>query len=190
MFPRIVVQKEGCRILDEFGIWYREYDEGYYVASSIETVSKLTAGAIDAGAEIINLVYVEDVMIREDERVAGLVINWEAVERTGLHVDPLSVRAKVVIDGTGHDANVCKVVQKKIPQARVGSAGVVGEKPMWAEMGEKSVVEVTQEVYPGLIAAGMAAAAVSGSPRMGPVFGGMLLSGEKAAALALEKLGR
>lgn len=189
MFPRIVVQKEGCRILDEFGVWYREYAEGYYIASSIETVAKLTAGVVDAGAEIINLVTVEDVMIREDERVAGLVINWEAVERTRLHVDPLSVRAKVVIDGTGHDANICKVVQRKIPGARVGSLGVVGEKPMWADVGEKTVVEVTQEVYPGLIAAGMAATAVAGGPRMGPIFGGMLLSGEKAAALALEKLG-
>jgi ribulose 1,5-bisphosphate synthetase/thiazole synthase len=48
---------------------------------------------------------------------------------------------------------------------------------------------VTQEVYPGLIAAGMAATAVAGGPRMGPIFGGMLLSGEKAAMLALEKLG-
>jgi thiamine thiazole synthase len=99
MFPRIVVQKEGCRILDEFGIWYREYEEGYYIASSIETVAKLTAGVIDAGAEIINLVTVEDVMIREDEKIAGLVINWEAVERTRLHVDPLSIRAKVRREG-------------------------------------------------------------------------------------------
>jgi len=190
MFPRIVVQKEGCRILDEFGIWYQEYEEGYYVASSIETVSKLTAGVVDAGAEIINLVSVEDVMIREDEKVAGLVINWEPVERARLHVDPLSVRAKVVIDGTGHESNICKTVQRKIPGACVGPSGVVGEMPMWAEVGEKTVVEVTKEVYPGLIAAGMAAAAVAGGHRMGPVFGGMLLSGEKAAMLALDKLGR
>ncbi len=60
---------------------------------------------------------------------------------------------------------------------------------MWADVGEKTVVEVTQEVYPGLIAAGMAATAVAGGPRMGPIFGGMLLSGEKAAMIALEKLG-
>ena len=59
---------------------------------------------------------------------------------------------------------------------------------MWAELGEKGVLENTMEVYPGLIATGMAAAAVFGSPRMGPIFGGMLLSGEKAAQVAIELL--
>ena len=65
---------------------------------------------------------------------------------------------------------------------------VVGEKPMWADKGEKILLDTTKEVYPNLIVCGMAANAVAGSPRMGPVFGGMLLSGKKAAELALEKL--
>lgn len=189
MFPRIVVQKEACRILDEFGIRYREYEEGYYVANSIETVAKLTAGAIDAGAELVNLVCVEDVMIREDDRVVGLVLNWTAADMAGIHVDPLTIRSRMVIDGTGHEAVVCRVVQRKIPGAMVGNTGVRGEKPMWADVGEKTVVKSTGEVYPGLIAVGMAAATVAAGPRMGPIFGGMLLSGEKAASLALERLG-
>jgi thiamine thiazole synthase len=59
---------------------------------------------------------------------------------------------------------------------------------MWVQVGEEKVPKNTREVYPGLIVAGMAAAAVFGSPRMGPIFGGMLLSGRKAAQLAIELL--
>src|SRR5512136_2687719 len=78
MFPRIVVQDQAVRILDRFGIRHTEYAEGYHVASSVEAVAKLTAGAADAGAEFFNLTTVEDVMIRGDGRVSGLVINWTA----------------------------------------------------------------------------------------------------------------
>ncbi|AEH61216.1 thiazole biosynthesis enzyme [Methanosalsum zhilinae DSM 4017] len=188
MFPRIVVQEEARRILDDFNITYKEYEDGYYVANSIESVSKLAAGATSAGAEIFNLVSVEDVMIRENDRVSGLVINWTAVGIGKLHVDPLTIRSKVVIDGTGHDASVCNIVQQKVPGAQLGELGVVGEKPMWADVGEKLLMETTREIYPGLIVSGMAANAAAGAPRMGPVFGGMLLSGEKAAELAISKL--
>ena len=52
-------------------------------------------------------------------------------------------------------------------------------------MTEKEIVENTKEVYPGLIVAGMAANAVYGTPRMGPIFGGMLLSGKRAAEVAI-----
>ncbi|MDD4750026.1 MAG: sulfide-dependent adenosine diphosphate thiazole synthase, partial [Methanosarcinaceae archaeon] len=188
MFPRIVVQEEACRILDDFEIRYKEYEEGYYVANSIESVGKLIAGATSAGAEIFNLVSFEDVMIRENDRVTGIVINWGPVSAQRLHVDPLMVRTKLVIDGTGHDAVVCNTILRKIPNAKLGEFGELGEKPMWADVGERQVVNATKEIYPGLLVAGMAANAASRAPRMGPVFGGMLLSGEKAAKLALEKL--
>ena len=59
---------------------------------------------------------------------------------------------------------------------------------MWAEVGEKALMDNTKEVYPGLYVAGMAANAVYRSPRMGPIFGGMLLSGEKIAQILIEKL--
>ncbi len=188
MFPRIVVQEEARRILDDFDIKYKEYEKGYYVANSIESVAKLTSGAINAGTEIFNLMSVDDVMIREDDRVSGLVINWTVVSIGKLHVDPMTIRAKVVVDGTGHEAVVCNTVQRKIPGAKLGELGVVGEKPMWADLGEKLLMKTTKEVYPGLFVSGMAANAVAGAPRMGPVFGGMLLSGEKAAKLIIDKL--
>jgi len=189
MFNRIIVQEKGKRILDEFGVATKEYEKGYYVADSLEAISTICSKAIKAGAQIFNLISVEDVMIREGDRITGLVLNWSAVSWSKLHVDPLTVRCKVAVDATGHDAEVCRIVVKKIgSKLRTKTGEVMGEKPMWAERGEKAILENTREVYPGLVVAGMTANAVFGSPRMGAIFGGMLLSGKKAARVAMELL--
>ena len=189
MFSRIVVQAEAKGILDEFGITSNQYQEGYYIADSLEAVSTMCSQAVKAGVRIFNLITVEDVMIREDDKVSGLVLNWSAVELAHLHIDPLTIRSNLVIDATGHDADVCQIVARKIgPKLRTSTGGVIGEKSMWAEVGERELVNNTKEVYPGLIAAGMAVNAVFGLPRMGAIFGGMLLSGKKAAELAISML--
>ncbi len=186
-FPVIVVQNESIPILKEFGVRIKNAGDGYYTADSVETSCKLMAGACDAGARLFNTVSVEDVMIRKNV-VNGFVINWSAVEVAGLHVDPLTIRAKVCIDATGHPAEVCKIVVKKAGRLMTPTGDLMGEKSMWAEVGERTVVENTREVYPNLFVAGMCANAVFGAPRMGPIFGGMILSGKKCAGLVLERL--
>jgi len=189
MFNRIVVQEEGKKLLDEFNVATKEYRNGYYIADSLEATSTICSKAIKAGAKIFNLISVEDVMIRENDRITGLVLNWSATSLAGLHVDPLAIRAKMVIDATGHASEICHIVVNKLGgKLRTKAGGVVGEKPMWADRGEKAIIENTKEVYPGLIVAGMAANAVFGAPRMGPIFGGMLLSGKRAAEVAIEIL--
>lgn len=189
MFNKIVVQPEGKEILDEFGITATEYQKGYYVANAVEVASTLCSLAVKAGARIFNLISVVDVVIREADRVSGLVLNWSPVSMANLHIDPLAIRSKLVIDATGHDCEICRLVTEKVGgKLRTTTGKIIGEKSMWAEVAEKKVPENTKEVYPGLIATGMAATAVFGSPRMGPIFGGMLLSGKKAAKLAIELL--
>ncbi len=189
MFNKIVVQPEGKEILDEFGITTTEYQKGYYVANAVEVASTLCSLAVKAGARIFNLISVVDVVIREADRVSGLVLNWSPVSMANLHIDPLAIRSKLVIDATGHDCEICRLVTEKVGgRLRTTTGKIIGEKSMWAEVAEKKVPENTKEVYPGLIVAGMAATAVFGSPRMGPIFGGMLLSGRKAAKLAIELL--
>ncbi|MDZ7374776.1 MAG: sulfide-dependent adenosine diphosphate thiazole synthase [candidate division KSB1 bacterium] len=188
LFNEIVVQKSALHLLDRFGIRYRHYRDDYYTADSVEAISTLTAAAVRAGATIFNAVSVEDVVMRPD-RVIGLVINWSAVEIAGLHVDPLAIHARFVVDATGHDTEVVRVVCRKMPgRLNTPSGGIEGEKSMWTDRAESLTLENTREVFPGLYVAGMAANATFGGPRMGPIFGGMLLSGEKVARELLARL--
>jgi len=187
MFNVIVLQSEIEEILKEIGITYKK-ENNYLLADSLEATSLLVANAIKRGAKVFNLMNVEDVVIKED-RVSGVVINWTAVELAGLHVDPVTVESRFVVDATGHDARVSRITEKKTKGKLYTPTGKIeGEGPMRAEDAETFVVKNTKEVYPGLYACGMAVNAVFGGPRMGPIFGGMLLSGKKVAEKIKEHL--
>ena len=190
MFNEIAVQEAAIDIYNEFGIRYREFEKGYYTSDAVETVTSLCAQAVQTGLTVFNCVSAEDVLMRKD-RVIGLVLNWSAVEIANLHVDPLAVRSGYVIDATGHATEVVKVVQKKVPgRLDTKSGKIEGEQSMWSDRAETLTLENTREVFPGLFVAGMAANAVSGGPRMGAIFGGMLLSGKKAAEEIMPRLGK
>ncbi|NCC52966.1 MAG: thiazole biosynthesis protein [Spartobacteria bacterium] len=187
MFSQIVVQQEALHVLDDFDIPYEEAQEGLYVADSVHASAALAHLALKAGATILNCITAEDVLI-EAGVVKGLVVNWTPVSDSGWHVDPLTVRARAVVDGTGHDAVLCHMVTKRGLTLRTATGSVAGEGAMCAETGERMVVENTGEIFPGLHVLGMAVAAAHGSPRMGPIFGGMLLSGEKLATQLIKSL--
>lgn len=185
MFNEIVVQEEGKEILDLFGIRTQEYQTGYYTADAVESVSTLCSHATKAGAKVFNCITVEDVVIREG-RVIGLVITWSPVEMTGLHVDPLTIAAKTVIDATGHDTEVLHVIARKADiKLHTETGKVMGERSLWSEKAERLTLDNTKEICPGVYVAGMSANAAFGGPRMGPIFGGMLLSGKKVAELII-----
>jgi sulfide-dependent adenosine diphosphate thiazole synthase len=188
MFNEIVVQAAAKKILDEFGITARIYEKGYYLADSIEAVSTLCSRAVKAGVKIFNLISAEDVMVRQ-KRICGLVLNWTAVEMAHLHVDPITMRAKFVVDSTGHPAEVARIVERKSGiRLKTRTGKMIGEQSMWADVGEGTIVKNSKEACPGLYVCGMCANAVFGGPRMGPVFGGMLLSGEKVAKDLIRRL--
>jgi len=181
MFNEIVVQEKAKELLDELDVKTRRYEDGYYLADSIEAVSTICSKAVKAGAKIFNLISCEDVMVRE-KRVCGLVLNWTAVEMAKLHVDPITMRAKFVVDATGHAAEVVRIVEKKSGiRLKTKTGKCIGEGSMWADVAENTIVKNSKEVCPGLYVCGMCANAVFGGPRMGPIFGGMLLSGRKIA---------
>ena len=185
MFNEIVVQEEGKEILDIFGVAAREYEKGYYTADAIEATTTIGSHAVKAGAKIFNCMSVEDVMIREG-RVIGLVITWSPVEMANLHVDPLSITAKNIVDATGHDTEVLRFIERKADIKLFTDSGeIMGERSMWSEKAERLTVENTKRICPGVYVAGMSANAAFGGPRMGPIFGGMLLSGKKVADLII-----
>ena len=193
-FNEIVVQEMGREILEEFGVNYREFKPGYYVADAVESVTTIASKAVKAGATVFNGVTAEDVVLKRvngEYRVCGLVINWSSADMTNLMVDPLVITSSYVVDATGHDATVVSTLQRKAGIRLDTETGcVVGEKPLWASVGEEDTVKNSREVFPGIFVSGMAANAVCGSHRMGPVFGGMLMSGKKVASEISKRLKR
>ncbi len=188
MFNDIVVQKEALPILDELGVKYKLYKNNAYLIDSVHATSALIYAATKAGAQIFNCYTVEDVVFKGN-RVCGLVINWAPVSREGMHVDPLMITAKTVIEATGHDCMIARLVARKNNvRLNTTDGNVAGERSLDVEEAEKTTIENTKEIYPGLYVSGMAANGVSGAPRMGPIFGGMLMSGLKVATLIIEKL--
>jgi len=183
---KVVVQSPADKILREVGCKLESLEDGLFIADAAEVMAKLACGAVDAGAKVILGVTVEDLIYRDSPiRIVGVVVQWTSVLMAGLHVDPLAVKAKAIIDCTGHDAEVLTVASRKIPELGIT---VQGEKSMWSSRAEELTIKNTREICPGLFAAGMAVAAIDRTPRMGPIFGGMLLSGEKVAKLVIEKL--
>jgi len=196
MFNELVLERELKGYVEELGINYKEFGE-FLVVDSVHFASALLYHTTKAGTLVFNNVFVED-LVMYDKRVSGVVINWMPTIRERLHVDPISVIAKFTVDGTGHPANLVRLLSKRGILASVtGSTenlcscgSVEYEFPMDAENGERFVVEATREIYPGLFVMGMAAVSVGGGPRMGPIFGGMILSGLRAAELIEDGLKR
>lgn len=185
LMNKVTVRHPAERVLDELGIPYKEVTPGLMVADGPHACSKLIASACDSGVTFANMTIFDDLVLREDGRVAGVVINWTpiaALPREITCVDPVAMESTIVMDATGHDAQVVRKLEER------GLIKTKGFGAMWVERSEDLVIEYTGEVHPGLIVIGMAVTTVYGLPRMGPTFGAMLLSGEVGAEIALEKL--
>ena len=188
LMNEVVVQDDAAEILAEFGIRTEPAAPGYRTLDSVEMASGLIFGARKAGAVIFNAIRVEDIVMHNGV-VSGVVINWNPVARLEMHVDPLVVTTRALIDGTGHPSEIVnKVVHKAGVAIDSPTGGIVGEKPMWMADGERTTVLNTKKLFPGLYASGMAANNVQGGFRMGPIFGGMIKSGRKVAELVAKDL--
>jgi thiamine thiazole synthase len=179
-----VIQEPAIPIIREFGVRCVRRADGLYTVDTVELAAMLTVKASQAGATILNLITIEDVSVR-DGRCTGLVANRTMISGA-VHVDPIMFSSRAVIDGSGHDAIVVAALRK------LGLMGPPGEQkrqgPMDVEAGEAFVASRVAQVFPGVWVAGMSVSAALGGPRMGPIFGGMLLSGQRAAELIAAEL--
>lgn len=188
MFNEIIVQNEAIPILDELKINYSRYNDDLVAVDSVHATSALIYACTSAGCKLFNCFSVEDVVFK-DNKVSGIVINWTPVVLQHLHVDPLIIISKTVLDSTGHDCEVAKILARKNNvKLNTETGGIVGERSLQVTEAERTTIENTKEIFPGLYVSGMAANGVSGSFRMGPIFGGMLLSGKKVSELIYRSL--
>lgn len=185
LMNKVTVRDPAQEVFDELEVPYEEASEGIYVSDGPHACSKLIGASCDAGTKILNMTRFEDVVLREKNRVGGTVINWtpiKALPKEITCVDPVGIESKLVIDATGHEAEVVKKMEER------GVLETAGYGGMWVEKSEDLVVEHTGVVHPGLIVTGMAVSTTYGLPRMGPTFGAMLLSGKRAAEVAQNEL--
>ncbi|MDC4206066.1 MAG: sulfide-dependent adenosine diphosphate thiazole synthase [Candidatus Manganitrophus sp.] len=176
-------------ILEKIGVPVKKISKEMYIVDPPHATAKLIASAYDAGVKVMNMTKVVDLVLRGDKnRLEGLVVNWYPLEAMGhdaAHVDPIALESKIVVDATGHDAVTLQLLARRNLYANIPGNGA-----MWVDRSEEMVMEKTGEVYPNLFIVGLSVAAVYGTPRMGPAFGSMLLSGRKGAELIRKKLKR
>jgi thiamine thiazole synthase len=184
MMNPVTVRAPAQKVWDELGVPYRRINDGLYATWGPHACSKLVAAACDAGVRFLQLTKFDD-LVMKNKRVCGVVVNWmpvSALPRNITCVDPIGLECKIVIDASGHDSVAVKRLMDR------GYVKWRGLDPMWVEGSEDAVVNYTDEVFPGLIASGMSVTETHGLPRMGPTFGSMLLSGKRAAEVAMGKL--
>jgi len=173
----VALEKEALSILDEAGV--RHQPSGpLFTADAMELASALCLKARRAGAILLNLMTVEDICIRSG-RVNGVVANRSMLGES-LPIDPIVFSARAAIDATGHEAVLANCLQRR-GLLKDSPGRLPGEGPMDAPAAEQFVVKHVTELYPGLWTTGMSVCATLGGPRMGPIFGGMLLSGARVA---------
>lgn len=122
--------------------------------------------------------------------MAGVVTNWTLVSlnhSTQSCMDPNVMESKIIVSSTGHDGPMGASSVKRLEKL-----GLVQRCPGMGALdmnkAENEVVEKTREIFPGMILCGMEISEIDGAPRMGPTFGAMYASGQKAAKIVLDSL--
>ncbi|KAG2426633.1 hypothetical protein HXX76_012947 [Chlamydomonas incerta] len=202
LFSAMVVRKPAHEMLDALQVPYE--DEGHYVVvrhAALLTSTLMAHVLKNPNVKLFNATAVEDLIVKPDpslgpggRRVAGVVTNWSLVAQahgTQSCMDPNVIEAGVVVSACGHDGPFGATGVKRLARLGMVPGGEVpGMGALDMEAAEGSIVNNTREVVPGMVLTGMELAEVDGSPRMGPTFGAMIVSGMRAAHMAVAALER
>ncbi|TKY66712.1 Thiamine thiazole synthase 2 [Spatholobus suberectus] len=191
LFSAMVVRKPAHLFLDELGVEYDEQDNYVVIKHAALFTSTIMSKLLARpNVKLFNAVAAEDLIVKNG-RVGGVVTNWALVSMnhdTQSCMDPNVMEAKVVVSSCGHDGPFGATGVKRLKSIGLIDS-VPGMKALDMNKAEDAIVRLTREVVPGMIVTGMEVAEIDGAPRMGPTFGAMMISGQKAAHLALRSLG-
>ncbi|CAI9295213.1 unnamed protein product [Lactuca saligna] len=191
LFSAMVVRKPAHLFLDELEIEYDEQEDYVVIKHAALFTSTIMSKLLARpNVKLFNAVAAEDLIIKGG-RVSGVVTNWALVAMnhdTQSCMDPNVMEAKVVVSSCGHDGPMGATGVKRLRSVGLIES-VPGMKALDMNAAEDAIVKLTREIVPGMIVTGMEVAEIDGSPRMGPTFGAMMISGQKAAHLALRALG-
>ncbi|KAG0223079.1 Thi4 family-domain-containing protein [Mortierella sp. GBAus27b] len=192
LFSAMIVRKPGHHFLAEVGVPFDDCNENYVVVkhAALFTSTILSKLLMRPNVKLFNALAAEDLIVKNG-RVSGVVTNWTLVtlhHDTQSCMDPNVIEAKVVVSSTGHDGPMGASGVKRLQKIGL-IKNVPGMIALDMNAAEDGIVANTREVVPGMVITGMEVAELDGCPRMGPTFGAMMLSGQKAAHCALKSLG-
>ncbi|KAI7855342.1 thiazole biosynthetic enzyme, chloroplastic [Circinella umbellata] len=193
LFSAMIVRKPAQSFLEDVGVPFEE-KENYVVVkhAALFTSTILSKVLQRPNVKLFNATAVEDLIVKQNE-VKGVVTNWALVTLVGHDtqscMDPNVIESKVVVSGCGHDGPFGASMVKRLQSIKLVEKGE-GMRCLDMNAAEDEIVNQTREIVPGMVMTGMELAELDGASRMGPTFGAMLISGQRAAIAARASLQR
>nr|XP_027189294.1 thiamine thiazole synthase, chloroplastic-like [Cicer arietinum] len=192
LFSVMVVRQLAHLFLEKIEADYDKREEYFLIKhAALFTSTILSKLLVRSNVKLFNDVAVEDLIVKEG-RVGGVVMNWTLVSikhDKQSCMNPHVMEAKVVVSSCGHDGPFGASGLKMFE--RVGMIDFVrGINSLDMNTSEDVIVCLTKEIVSGIIIIGMEVAEMYGTPRVGPTFRALMISGQKTAHLTLKALGR